>query len=156
MNNVVIRKAVTGDVGTIHAILKNYGERGLLLPRSLSELYDHLRDFFILQDEGQEAPILGVCALAICWEDLAEIRSLAVVPDRQKRRYGVRLVETCLAEAKALGLGKVFTLTYVPDFFAKLGFKQVDKSVFPHKVWAECLKCPKFPDCDEIAMLVEL
>jgi amino-acid N-acetyltransferase len=152
---VIIRKAVTGDVAVIHGILKDYGERGLLLPRSLSELYDHLRDFFILQDEGQGAAILGVCALAICWEDLAEIRSLAVVPDRQRRRYGVKLVETCLAEAKSLGLGKVFTLTYAPDFFAKLGFKEVDKSVFPHKVWAECLKCPKFPDCDEISMLVE-
>ncbi len=153
---MIIRKAVTGDVGTIHGILKNYGERGLLLPRSLSELYDHLRDFFILEGEGQGAAILGVCALAICWEDLAEIRSLAVLPDQQGRRYGKRLVETCLQEAKSLGLGKVFTLTYVPGFFAKLGFKQVDKSVLPHKVWAECLKCPKFPGCDEIAMLVEL
>ena len=153
---MMIRKAVTGDVGTIHSILKTYGEGGLLLPRSLSELYDRLRDFFILEGQGQGAAILGVCALGICWEDLAEIRSLAVVPEQQGRRYGMRLVETCLAEAKSLGLGKVFTLTYVPGFFAHLGFKEVDKSVLPHKVWAECLKCPKFPDCDEIAMLVEL
>ena len=153
---MIIRKAVVGDVGAIHGMLNTYGERGLLLPRSLSELYDHLRDFFILEDQGKGAAIAGVCALGICWEDLAEIRSLAVVQDRQGRRYGMRLVETCLEEAKALGLGKVFTLTYVSGFFAKLGFKEVDKSVLPHKVWAECLKCPKFPGCDEIAMLVEL
>ncbi len=153
---MIIRKAVTGDVATIYGILKDYGERGLLLPRPLSELYDHLRDFSILQEEGPEATTLGVCALAVCWEDLAEIRSLAVVPDRQRKRYGAKLVETCLEEARTLGLGRVFTLTYVPRFFAKLGFKEVDKSVFPHKVWAECLRCPKFPDCDETAMLVEL
>jgi amino-acid N-acetyltransferase len=156
LNNVIIRKAVTGDVAVIHSILKRYGEEGLLLPRSLSELYDHLRDFFILEDQGQEATILGIGALAVCWEDLAEIRSLAVVPERQGRHYGLRLVESCLEEAKSLGLRKVFTLTYVPGFFARLGFKEVDKSVLPHKVWAECLKCPKFPGCDEIAMLVEL
>jgi amino-acid N-acetyltransferase len=156
LNNVIIRKAVTGDVAVIHSILMHYGEEGLLLPRSLSELYDHLRDFFIVEDQGKETAILGVSALAICWEDLAEIRSLAVVPEQQGRHYGLRLVETCLEEAKSLGLGKVFTLTYVPRFFARLGFKEVDKSVLPHKVWAECLKCPKFPGCDEVAMLVEL
>ena len=150
----MIRKAITKEVKPIHSLLSHYAEKGVLLPRSLSELYDHLRDLYVFVD-GDEA-VIGVCALGICWEDLAEIRSLAVVPDQQGRHYGLRLVETCLEEAKSLGLGKVFTLTYVPGFFARLGFKEVDKSILPHKVWAECLKCPKFPGCDEVAMLVEL
>ena len=152
----MIRKAVIGDIKTIHKLLNDYGEQGLLLPRSLSELYNHLRDFFVAEDDDQRRTVLGVCALGICWEDLAEIRSLAVSENQKGKRIGSQLVGACITEARSLGLKKVFTLTYAPGFFSRLGFKEVRKSALPHKVWADCLKCPKFPDCDETAMLIEL
>lgn len=152
----MIRKAVIRDVKPIHKLLSYYADQGLLLPRSLSELYDHLRDHFVIQDNQQQNSIIGVSALGICWEDLAEIRSLAVADDHQKKGLGSQLVATCLEEASSLGLKKVFTLSYVPGFFSRLGFKEVGKSVLPHKIWGDCLKCPKFPDCDETAMIIEL
>jgi amino-acid N-acetyltransferase len=150
-----IRKAVTGDIKAVHKLLNDYAERGLLLPRALSELYDHARDYFVLADNEGHA-IQGVCGLGICWEDLAEIRSLAVSQDLQGKGFGAQLVRTCLEEARALGLKKVFTLTYVPVFFVGLGFHEVDKSVLPHKIWSDCLKCAKFPNCDETALMIEL
>jgi amino-acid N-acetyltransferase len=94
--------------------------------------------------------------LGICWKDLAEIESLAVSEALQGKGLGRKLVEACLHEARGLGLDKVFTLTYVPEFFVKLGFYEVDKSCLPHKIWADCLKCPKFPDCDETALMLQL
>jgi len=151
-----IRKAVISDVHSIHRILNYYAEKDLLLARSLSELYDHLRDYFILTDHEKSQIIRGVCGLGICWEDLAEIRSLAVDKDQQGRGLGSRLVEMCLQEAVSLGLKRVFVLTYVPEFFKKIGFKEVNKSILPHKIWADCLKCPKFPDCDETALTIDL
>jgi len=152
----MIRKAVSRDVAVIHKLLMDFAEKGLLLPRSLSELYDHLRDFFVLEEQGSQGAIVAVCALGVCWENLGEIRSLAVAQGYQKNNYGARLVERCLQDAKSLGLTKIFTLTYVPDFFAKIGFMVVEKSALPHKIWADCLKCPRFPDCDETAMVIEL
>lgn len=152
----MIRKTDIKDIRSIHEILGYYADRGLLLPRSLSELYVHLRDFFVIEDSDKKGHIIAVCALGICWEDLAEIRSLAVAQDQQGKGLGSQLVEACLDEARSLGLKKVFALTYIPEFFSKLGFNEVEKSTLPHKVWADCLKCPKFPDCDEIAMILEL
>jgi amino-acid N-acetyltransferase len=152
----MIRKAVLGDVRPIHKLLVHYADQGLLLPRSLSELYDHLRDHFVVEDHHRNHPIIGVSALGICWEDLAEIRSLAVAKDHQGKGLGARLVHSCLEEARSLGVKKVFTLSYVPGFFSRLGFSEVEKSVLPQKIWAECVKCPKFPDCDETAMIIEL
>lgn len=152
----MIRKAVIEDVKTIHRMLSHYGDQGLLLARPLSELYDHLRDFLVLVTDDREEKILGTCALGICWEDLAEIRSLAVVGDQQRRKFATQLVEACLNEARSLGIKRVFALTYVEGFFAKMGFRTVEKSELPHKVWADCLKCPKFPSCDETAMVLDL
>jgi amino-acid N-acetyltransferase len=156
LNEIMIRKAVIGEVGEIHKLLRRFADQGLLLPRSLSEIYDHLRDYFVMEDTEDPDSIIAVCALGICWEDLAEIRSLAVKEEFQGRDLGTQLVEKCLEDAISLGLTKVFTLTYVPDFFAKMGFREVEKSTLPHKIWADCLKCPKFPDCDETAMIREL
>lgn len=150
-----IRKAVIRDVPEIHRILTFFAERGLLLPRSLSELYDHLRDYSVLEEDPARS-VVGVCGLGICWENLAEIRSLAVSEDFQGRGLGGELLCSCLDEARSLGLDDVFTLTYVPEFFKKYGFSEVEKSVLPHKVWADCLKCPKFPNCDEVAMMMRL
>jgi amino-acid N-acetyltransferase len=152
----MIRKALIRDVKPIHGLLSYYADQGLLLPRSLSELYDHLRDHFVVEEKGSENLLIGVSALGICWEDLAEIRSLAIAQDAQGRGLGSQMVETCLQEARSLGLKKVFTLSYVPDFFSKLDFEEVEKSVLPHKIWGDCLKCPKFPDCDETAMMIDL
>jgi amino-acid N-acetyltransferase len=153
---MTIRRAIVRDVKAIHKLLNFYGDQGLLLPRPLSELYDHLRDFFVLVENGKNDVILGVCALGICWEDLAEIRSLAVAEGHQGKGYGARLVRKCVEEARSLGLNRVFVLTYVEAFFAKAGFSLVEKSSLPHKIWADCLKCSKFPECDETAMILNL
>ena len=156
LNRDIIRKARINEAGQIHRILGRYAGQGILLPRSLSEIYEHIRDFFIVEDSSEKGKITGVCALDICWEDLAEIRSLAVTEECQRKDYGALLVNICLEEAASMGIKEVFALTYVPDFFLKLGFKQIEKSALPHKIWADCLKCPKFPDCDETAMMKEI
>ena len=154
--DLLIRKARIADVKKIHSLLKIYGEKNELLPRSLSELYDQLRDFFVCEDKENESGFVGACAMHICWEDIAELRSLAVYPEYQGKSIGTKLVDACLSEAVTLGIYKVFVLTYRPDFFDSFGFVRIDKSMLPHKIWADCLKCPKFPDCDEIAMLLSL
>jgi amino-acid N-acetyltransferase len=152
----MIRKAIIEDIKAIHKLLSHYGDQGLLLARPLSELYDHLRDFFVLVTDDPESRIVGTCALGICWEDLAEIRSLAVLEEQQGGKVATRLVQACLDEARSFGIKRVFVLTYVDRFFAKLGFRTVEKSQLPHKVWSDCLKCSKFPECDETAMVLDL
>lgn len=151
----MIRKAWVLDVKTIHKLLSAFSDRGEILPRSLSEIYDNLRDYCIFCDEKQKT-IIGTCAVHITWEDLAEIRSLAVKEEFTKRGIGRKLVERCIAEARELGIHRVFVLTYKREFFEKVGFHLVDKSSLPHKIWADCLKCVKFPDCDETAMMREI
>ncbi len=158
----MIRNARMEDVKAIYALLGHYSDQGLLLGRSLSSLYDQLRDFMVIDgvDEtvDQGAPgdgILGVCALHVCWENLAEIRSLAVAPHLLGENIGSRLIESCLAEASRFGINRVFTLTYQPDFFKRFNFKMIDKNELPHKVWSDCIQCPKFPDCNEEALIWE-
>ena len=151
----MIRKATVRDVGGIHRLLKRHAERGELLPRALSDLYDDVRDFSVFEPKDGDA-IAGTCALHVCWEDLAEIRSLAVSEPHQGEGVGSALVKAALAEAEVLGIKRVFTLTYQPIFFKKHGFEVVDKAALPQKIWAECIKCVKFPDCDEIALLKHL
>ena len=149
----MIREARLRDVKEIQRLVKLYSNRGEMLPRSLSELYDNVRDFVVFT---QNRKVVGICALHICWEDLAEIRSLAVEEGIRGRGIGGKLVKACLEESRRLGVKRVFALTYQSDFFERLGFKKVDKSVLPHKIWTDCLKCVKFPDCDEIAVVKEL
>jgi amino-acid N-acetyltransferase len=144
-----IRPARMGDVKEIHSLLKHFAGKGLLLGRSISSLYDQLRDFVVYDDNG----VQGVCSLHICWEDLAEIRSLAVAEDKQGVGIGEALVRVCLEEAEHLDIGRVFTLTYQAPFFRKLGFHEIDKRDLPHKIWSDCLHCPQFPDCDEEALI---
>jgi len=150
-----IRKAKISDVKEIHKLIEQSAKKGEMLPRSLSELYDNLRDFYVYLNE-EEGNIIGTCAMHICWEDLAEIRSLVVREDFQRRGIGTKLIEACLSEAITLGLYRIFALTYKPNFFLKFGFKIVDKTLLPHKIWADCIKCVKFPECDEIAVLLEV
>ncbi len=149
-----IRKAKIDDIRPIHGLLSHFAEKGLLLPRSLSDLYDHLRDYAVIENPAGE--IIAVSALHVCWENLAEVRSLAVREDFQGSGIGRSLVEYCISDAITLGIYRVFTLTYQPEFFKRLGFKAVDKSALPHKIWADCVKCPKFPECDETALLIEV
>ncbi len=151
----MIRKAKVDEVREIQKMLAVRAERGDLLPRSLSELFDNLRDIYVYLDDNKPE-IIGTCSMHICWEDLAEIRSLVVREPYQGQGIGKKLVEACVAEALILGLSRIFVLTYQVEFFHKLGFREVDKATLPHKIWADCLKCVKFPECDEVAMIYEL
>lgn len=146
----VFRPAVISDAKKIQSLINRYGDRGLMLHRSLNEIYESIRQYIIYEENGET---LGVCGLQVTWEDLAEIRALAVDESRTGRGIGALLVEKSIEEARRLGIPKVFTLTYVPEFFAKLGFTVVDKMQFPHKIWSECVRCHKFPDCDETGMV---
>ena len=149
----MIRKAQITEVKDIQKLLMTYASRGDMLSRSLSELYESLRDFYVVKEEGI---LLGAAALHIVWEDLAEVRSVAVSEGAGRKGIGSRLVQACISEAREIGLKRIFCLTYKPVFFAKHGFRLVDKAELPHKVWGDCIKCPKFPDCDENAMILDL
>lgn len=151
----MIRKAQIKDVRAIHSLLQQYGSKGELLPRPLSKLYDHIRDFLVYIEAPDET-LLGCCALQICWEDMAEIRSLAVHPLHQKKKIGAQLVEAALTDARSFNVAKVFTLTYQPEFFRKYGFSRIEISDLPLKIWGDCLSCVKFPNCDETAMMMDL
>ncbi|MDI6828987.1 MAG: N-acetyltransferase [Armatimonadota bacterium] len=148
-----IRKAKISDVPEMQRLINFFAEQGDLLPRSLNQLYENLRDFFVLDEGGQ---IFGTCALHINWKDLAEVKSLTVDKEVQGRGFGKELVNACLQDARELGVSRVFALTFKPEFFIKLGFHLVDKSELPHKVWNECINCVKFPDCGEVAVIYEL
>ena len=149
----MIRKARMEDVRQIHALLQHFADQKLLLGRSISSLYDHLRDFVVYDANG--GTISGVCSLHICWENLAEIRSLAVSETEHGRGVGASLVQKCLAEAEEYGITRIFTLTYQPEFFRKQGFFDIDKKEHPHKIWTDCIHCSMFPDCDEEALMYE-
>jgi amino-acid N-acetyltransferase len=149
----MLRKAQISDIAAIHQLINSCAERGEMLPRSLAELYDNMRDYFVYEDVGK---IAGACALHICWEDLAEVRSLCVVEGSRRRGLGKDLVAACMDEARQFGIHRVFVLTYRNDLFAKFGFDEVEKTELPQKIWTDCVKCPKFPRCDEIAMIARL
>lgn len=149
----MVRKAQIQDVKEIQKLLMTFATRGDMLSRSLSEIYESLRDFYVYEADGR---LLGTAALHIVWEDLAEVRSVAVAEEAGRKGIGSQLVQACITEARQVGLKRIFCLTYKPDFFAKHGFYLVDKSELPHKVWGDCIKCAKFPDCDENAMILNL
>ena len=146
-----VEKAKINDVQRIHELVNSFADKGEMLPRALSEIYENLRDFFVIRDRGKQ--VIGCVALHINWADLAEIKSLAVSEDKQAKGLGSILIEACLDEAKELGIPTVFCLTYKPAFFERHNFHQVDKMELPRKVWSECYRCPKFPDCDEVALI---
>jgi amino-acid N-acetyltransferase len=150
---LTVRKAKISDLKQVHRLINDFAKREQMIPRSLNELYETLRDFVVCEDGGN---ICGVCSLHVMWEDLAEIRSLAVDKKYQKKGIGKNLVKQCLKEAKALGLRRIFALTYQPAFFRKIGFLDVDKSSLPQKIWGDCLRCHKFPECDEQAVIINL
>jgi len=153
----MVRKARIGDVREIQGILRHYAKQGKLLPRPLGELYTNLRDMFVFEDAGQ---VIACCSLHIFWENLAEIRSLAVKEPHQKKGIARELLDACISEARELGIAKLFTLTSEVKFFERLGFSLVtDKwRSLPDKVWHECTRrCAKYPDdCDESALVMEI
>ena len=149
----MIRKATLEDAKKIQELVNYYAGQDDMLPRAISEVYENIRDFFVYAEKGK---IYGCATLHICWENLAEIKSLAVSKSRWARGIGTKLVEACIKEAKRLKIRKIFVLTYKPDFFKQLGFRRVPRSKLPHKVWSECINCPKFPKCDEVPLIMEL
>jgi len=146
-----VEKAKINDVQKMHELVNRFASRNEMLARALSEIYENLRDYFVIR--SRDSQVIACVALHISWADLAEIKSLAVTEDQQDKGLGAMLVNACLEEAKVLGIPTIFCLTYKPGFFEKHGFHQVDKMELPKKVWSECFKCPKFPDCDEVALV---
>lgn len=149
-----VEKATVVDVPHIHQVVTYFADRDEMLHRPLNEIYENLRDFYVARDSDGE--FLGCVALHLLWSDLAEVKSLAVSENRQLKGVGAALVRACLDEARAIGLPRVFALTYKPGFFEKLGFQIANVMNFPRKVWNECYRCPKFPSCNEIAVSIDL
>ncbi len=149
----MIRKAKITDVKAIQSLVNQFADSGQMLPRTLNELYEQVRDFHVIEEQGS---LVGVCALHVSWEGLAEVRSLAVRQDRMNQGVGSELVRTCLMEAAQLQVERVFVLTYQGGFFRKMGFIDVDKKELPHKIWTDCLNCIKFPNCDESALIITI
>lgn len=149
----LVRKARTADALAMQRLINGFADKGAMLHRSLSELYENIRDFFVVEEAGE---VVGCGALHISWKDLAELKSLAVAGACQGRGYGKRLIQSCVQEAEEMGLSRVFALTYVPQLFVKSGFQEVDRSMLPRKVWTECVYCPKFADCSEVAVLLAI
>ena len=155
MKTGIIRKARPGDAPVIKAVIDEAAKDSEVLPRSLSEIYDQVRDFWVVE-EGEAETVVGCAALHVVWQDLAEIKSVAVLDGARGRGLGEKLVRQCIDEAASMDLPTVFVLTAIPDFFERFGFQEVDRATLPHKIWAECIRCAKFPDCCEIAMTLEL
>lgn len=149
----MVRKAVLDDVQAIHRIIDAFASKGVMLHRPVSEICDSIRDFFVYENDSG---VVATCALHVCSPELAEIRSLAVTRNFTNRGIGTALVKACLEEAASLGIKKVFALTYRPAFFHRCGFRTVNKDVLPHKIWSDCIRCVKFPNCDEIAVMAEV
>lgn len=151
---MLIRKAVIADTEQIHKLIASFSKKGAMLPRSLNYVYENIRDFWVALEDSE---IVGCCALHVVgWEGLAEVKSLSVNKDAQKSGIGKKLVKKCIVDAKKIGVTKVFALTYVPDFFLKSGFNIVEKETLPHKIWSDCIDCPFFPDCNEIAVIKDI
>ncbi|MBI5344648.1 MAG: N-acetyltransferase [Deltaproteobacteria bacterium] len=149
----MIRKAKLNDVGAIYDIIESFARKGDMLMRPLAEIYDNVRDFLVYETDGR---IAGAGSLHVWGADIGEIRSLAVSADFTGRGIGKSLVDACIEEARSLGIKRVFALTYKTAFFEKLGFSVVDKLILPQKIWGDCVRCSKFPSCDETAVMIEV
>lgn len=145
-----VEKAKIPDVPQIHRLINGFADKGQMLARPLSEIYESIRDFFVIR-EGND--VIACAALHVSWSDIAEIRSVAVAEDKQKKGLGAKLVDACLKEADDLGIKTVFCFTYQPDFFKSQKFVDIEKMELPRKVWTDCFRCPKFPNCDETALI---
>jgi amino-acid N-acetyltransferase len=151
--DIKVDRARVADANSMHRLISHFADKGEMLPRALSEIYDGIRDYFVVRKGDR---VIACAALQVTWADLAEIRSLAVDRQEQNQRIGSLLIQACLKDAKELGIPRVFCLVRRPAFFQKHGFRLIDKKELPQKVWAECYRCPKFPDCDEVALICHL
>ena len=151
---VYYRKATFSDVDEIHDLIAGYAAQGVMLPKPHSTLYEALREFVVAEDVDSKK-IVGVGALHLTWNELAEVRSMAVDENFSRQGIGSEIVKKLLSEGREVGVTKFFTLTYRPEFFKSLGFELTTKESLPHKIWKECIDCPKFANCDEIAMILE-
>jgi len=151
---VQIRPAKMSDVREMQRLVNSYAEQDKMLARSLSEMYEHVRDFFVAEDDAGGLAACG--AITVSWEDLGEVRSLAVAQREFGKGLGTGIVRACLDEARRLEIARVFVLTYIPGYFERFGFREVGREELPHKIWADCIKCPKFPECGEVPMVVDL
>jgi amino-acid N-acetyltransferase len=149
----MLRKATLADTRQIQKLVNAHASKGDMLPLSISEICEKILEFIVWEEEGE---LLGCCAMHPSWEDLVELRSIAVAECASKKGIGKIMVEKVLEMSRTIGAKKIFLLTYKPDFFAKFGFVIVEKDTLPKKIWSDCLKCTKFPDCDETAMQMEL
>lgn len=150
----MIRKATLADSKPIHQLINSWAKKGKVLERSLNDIYENIRDFWVCIEKKK---VIGCCALHVVgWQGLGEIKSLVVAKGSQRGGAGAKLIKKCIEEAKTLGVGDIFALTFVSDFFKKLGFKSIDKKELPHKIWTDCVKCVSFPDCCEEAVIVKL
>jgi amino-acid N-acetyltransferase len=150
---MIFRKAKISDVETIASLINSYADKGIMLPRAIPSMYQRIREYTLIEDNGV---IIAVGSLHILWSDLAEICSLAVRPENVKNRLGFSLVERLIQESLGLEINNIFALTYQPAFFEKCGFTRIEKENLPQKVWTECINCPKFPNCDEIALIKKI
>ena len=150
---VPVEKARINDAPRMHELINYFAGRGEMLARPLSEIYENIRDYLVVRENGE---VIACAALHVSWSDLAEVRSVAVDEDSKGKGLGARLVDACLKEAEGLGIKTVFCFTYQPDFFKRHKFADIDKMELPRKVWTDCYRCPKFPDCDETALIHRL
>lgn len=148
-----VRKARVSDVPAIGAIINYHAQKGVMLQRPISRIYDNVRDYVVIE---VDSVVIGCGALHVMWSDLAEIRAVAVGEEYIGLGYGRPIVDALIEEAKSLGIEKVFVLTYKMDFFRNMGFTDIDKSELPHKIWSDCINCVHFPNCDEVAMILLL
>ena len=148
-----VEKAKITDIPQAQKLIRKSADEGQMLARSLSDMYENIRDYFVVRENDE---VIGCGALHVCWSDLAEVKSVAVSDQRRKQGIGRALVNACVQEAKSLGVSSIFCLTMGEGFFSKLGFGKVDLLDLPRKVWGECQTCPKYPDCDEVAMILHL
>ena len=148
--DIKVEKARVSDANSMHRMISHFADKGEMLPRALSDIYEGIREYFVVKEGDQ---VVACVALHVTWVDLAEIRSLAVAEQEQNQRIGSLLIQACLKEAKELGIPRVFCLVRKPGFFERHGFQLIDKAELPQKVWAECYRCPKFPNCDEVALI---
>jgi len=152
-DDILLRHATVKDAQQIQDLIMHYAKKDMILPRSLNELYENVRDFVVLEKKGT---IIACGALHVCWEDLSEVKSLAVSPRYKRKGYGSRIVKYLLKESETLGVRKVFTLTYQVEFFKAMGFRIVSMETLPKKIWAECIKCVRFSSCNETALIINL
>ena len=152
--NIQIRPARLTDVANILEVTREFGKQGVMLLLSVGDVTERLRDFYVA--EREDGVVVGCVALHVTWGLLVEVRSLAVISSEQGKRISRQLMDAIFADARKLGATELFTLTYIPDFFKHFGFHEVDRNSLPHKVWQDCIKCPKFPDCGEVAMKRDL